>query len=372
MMTRPVILILLLLTMSVQVMADGKMYWNEKVPPKIPYQRALILFKDGTETLVLQSKYEIPKIESKASLGWVVPVPAEPQIASLPADTAQGVFMRLSMNSRPEVTRIVPIVIGWLLLLTAGLSILTISGWALSSVIPLPSWFMRKKKKLARLALYGLLICTVIGALFLPALNSARGVDLISEQSIGIYDVKVVKSTNSSDLIAWLNKNEFKFGKDDKIGFDSYISRGWCFVVANINPNQKLKESEIVAEGLAAPLILRFPNKEPVYPVVLTGTGDFDTEILIYLASTSKMTCGNRLKLRFADKLYNRFPFLLVAEAAEPKDFFKPEEFYDEKNLPYPYLCKFRDVLTPAMMTQDITFTPAADNTPYREHIYKW
>lgn len=373
MMTRPVILILLLLTISVQVMADGKMYWNEKVPPKIPYQRALILFKDGTETLVLQSKYEIPKIESKASLGWVVPVPAEPQIASLPADTAQGVFMRLSMNSRPEVTRIVPIVIGWLLLLTAGLSILIISGWALSSVIPLPSWFMQKKRKLARLALYGLLICFIIGffAFGLPSLSASTGVDVIKEQRVGIYDIKIVKSTNSSDLIAWLNKNEFKFGKDDKIGFDSYISRGWCFVVANINPNQKLKESEIVAEGLAAPLILRFPNKEPVYPVVLTGTGNFDTEILIYLASTSKMTCGNRLTLRFAGEM-NKSPLNILAVGTEPEGFFKLEEFLNEGNYPYPYLCKFRDVLTPAMMTQDITFTPAADNTPYREHIYKW
>ena len=41
---------LVLLAMSHPALADGKMYWTEKIPPTIPYQRALILFKDITFT----------------------------------------------------------------------------------------------------------------------------------------------------------------------------------------------------------------------------------------------------------------------------------------------------------------------------------
>ncbi|MFA6103684.1 MAG: DUF2330 domain-containing protein [Victivallaceae bacterium] len=359
---------LLLLTMTAQVMADGKMYWRESVPPKIPYQRALILFKDGTETLVLQSKYEIPKIETKASLGWVVPVPSEPQIASLPADLAKDIFGRLSMNSRPEVTLFGDIIVLVLLLGLVGLSVLTILFCHFSSVVPLPGWFMRNRSKLERLSLYSLLLCFIVGFFFfilLTPLSASPGVDVIKEQRVGIYNVKVVKSANSDDLIAWLNKNEFKFGKEDKAGFDSYISRGWCFVVANIKPTQDQKEQEIVSEGLAAPLILRFFHIQPVYPVVLTGTGNHDTEILIYMATSSKMNCGDRLTLRFAGKIGENILNHLAMET-EPKDFFKPQD------LACSYLCKFRDVLPASKMTQDITFTPASDNTPYQEHIVKW
>lgn len=343
-----------------QSMADGKMYWSEKVPPKIPYQRALITFENETQTLVLQSRYEIPQKETPLPLGWVVPVPAVPELASMNADSAKYMFRHLSANSSPTVIEI-PVV---LFVIFFGSSILTFLLCALSFIVPFPAWFKSRRDIIAKVTYNCILLCFLIGLLFgsLLSAGGSFGVDIISEQRVGIYDVHIVKSDNSNDLISWLNSQKFNFNEKDKGSFDKYISQGWCFVVAKINPEEGRKEQEIVSQGLAAPLILRFPCKRPVYPVALTGTGGHDTEILIYLASETKMICDDkRMTLRFAGA-FNKS--VLDYSKTEPINLIKTGNLN--------YLCKFKDKLTPAQMSSDITFSPAKDKETYREYVFRW
>jgi hypothetical protein len=361
----------LFLTTSFHVLADGKMYWSETVPPKIPYQRALILFKTGTETLVLQSRYEIPKTAEKASMGWIVPVPVVPQIASMRASDAQQMFWTLSMQSSSRVTHILPIILIIACLGFAGLSIGILLICILSYLVPFPISFRKHRGRLVRLSLYSLLGCLAM----LPgtmSVRGSRGVDVIDVRRAGIYDIRVVRSADSRALIAWLKSNNYKFDEKDKSAFDSYISKGWCFVVANINPTKDQNERDLAAEGLAAPLILRFPYNTPVFPVVLTGTGGHETEILIYIASDARMSCDQRLSLRFAGEMNER-SLALLCYGVEPDDFFKLEDLFTTNGLAYPFLCKFKDTLTPEQMKRgDIVFTRRNDDAPYREHQVKW
>jgi Uncharacterized protein conserved in bacteria (DUF2330) len=365
-MRRIAVTALILAPTAAQSMADGVMFWREEIPPKIPYQRALILFDKGTETLILQSKYEIPKGDGNSTLGWVVPVPAVPEVASMPADMAWGLFMGLSEYSRPRITLIGPIVFAVLFGAVAGLSLLTLLVCLLSFVLPLPQRFKENRGRLARYSMLGLLISFPIIILRFTILRGSQGVDVIAEQRVGIYDVSVVRSDNTEGLIGWLNKNDFKFGDRDRAAFDSYISKGWCFVVAIINPSTGEKEPRIALEGLAAPLILRFPHTNPTYPVALTGTGGFETEILIYLASSTKMTANDRLTLRFAGEMRKGLSRELLSADIDP------EGFFDPKKMNFPYLCKFKDRLTPDRMREDIIFSEAEDDKPYREHIVSW
>jgi hypothetical protein len=55
-MRRIAVTTLILAPTAAQSMADGQMFWREEIPPKIPYQRALILFDKGTESLILQKQ----------------------------------------------------------------------------------------------------------------------------------------------------------------------------------------------------------------------------------------------------------------------------------------------------------------------------
>lgn len=194
-------------------------------------------------------------------------------------------------------------------------------------------------------------------------LGISQGVDIIAEHRVGIYDVSVVRSDEAGALIDWLNKNDFKFTERDAEVIDSYISKGWYFVVAIIHPDVGQDEGTIVSEGLAAPLILRFPHPDPIYPLALTGTGGYETEVLIYLASSTKMTTDDRLKLRYAG---------MMRDSVIPSIGIEPEGFFDPEKMNCPYLCKFRDKLTPKQMGTDIVFSEADNEKPYRETIVRW
>ena len=359
---------LIVAAMTVQSLADGKMFWREEIPPKIPYQRALILFQNGSETLVLQSRYEIPETGKKTTLGWVVPVPAVPEVASMPADEARRLFGYLSRTSSPRITRIstIGVILLLLLLITvAGLSALTLLRCLLSFVVPFSPSFIQRRRKFAQASVLGLLCCVLMFLIIFNAGTKSEGVAVVSEHRVGIYDVRVVRSDDAGKLISWLKTNQFNFGEQDTAAFNSYILGGWCFVVAIINRTGDEHESEIASEGLAAPLILRFPHANPVYPLVLTGTGEYETEIVIYLASETKMSCDDRLRLRFADDTQTGALGLNLI-ATEPKGFF---------NLPhdgYLHLCKFKGRLGPTKMSEDIIFSRGKDKKPYREHTVKW
>lgn len=135
--------------------------------------------------------------------------------------------------------------------------------------------------------------------------------------------------------------------------------------MAIVNPARAETEELFAVEGLAAPLILRFPYPHPIYPLALTGTGNFATEVLIYVDSTTKMSCNGRMTLRYADRMpENPFEWLFVK--VQPNDFFKTQ------NMDFPYLCKFKDRLRPNEMTEDLVFSPAEDYAPYRESIIMW
>lgn len=88
---KKVVLLLVLAVMivgSVPVLADGMFYWTESIPPEIPYQRALLMFDGGYETLIVQSKYRMSSSETD-EFGWVVPVPSVPELASVEPALAQ-------------------------------------------------------------------------------------------------------------------------------------------------------------------------------------------------------------------------------------------------------------------------------------------
>jgi hypothetical protein len=353
-------------------LADGKFYayQREKVPPGIPYQRAFLFFRDGTETLAVQSKYDFAQSASVDSIGWVVPVPNIPEVASMTPEATYDFFWRWARQTSAQYWRVSDM-ISLLFMLTGAI------GTAIAAICIVHLLFHRPPARDARMwksrfvtRVVALLCCGFL-ALISPSLSVSRSstVEVVKSAQVGVYDVKVIKGDAPEPLMAWLTENGFRFGDTDRTAFSDYVARGWRFTVAKVASGPTAESKSVAAEGMAAPLVLKFQTDKPVYPLALTATAGVDTEVLIYTLSPTKLTCGSRLPLRHAREFElpaGFVPVLITSEEDELKGFF---EGASSTNL---MLCKFKGTLTPAQMKEDLVFEPAADNTPYHETRIVW
>jgi len=345
---------------------DGK-FFVEKVPPNIPYQRAFLLFYEGSETLVLQSKYEFSQSDDIDTLGWIVPVPAIPEIASADADIAWECFFKTSFSVQPELIRIsrsVCIFATIFFLFSLGLLLLLLVEYPILKIIKLSkaSWLRR-----LCICLTTTFFSFVLMLASMPSLGFGVNVEIVKAGKAGIYDVKVLRSQSAEAILDWLRENGFVFSETDKQVFEEYVDREWCFVVAKVEPEPETEKHKIVSDGMVAPLILKFETEKAVYPLALTSTIGTETEILLYTLSENKLSCGERLTLRNAKKKQSTYLIrnLLLAAKPEVKELFAdiPENMF---------LCKFKKKLKPQEMRKDLEFEFAPDNEPYKEKKIVW
>jgi hypothetical protein len=352
---------------AVPVLADGKFYTYEEIPPEIPYQRALLAFAGGLETLILQSKYQVAGSPA-GDVGWVVPVPSVPDLASMEAGAAGTMFLLLDLISYPRVIRIGT-------LLRDGLVFLSLLGLPMLFFVGLLSFLVRSFRPTRRQ--WGLLIVWAI--LSGPALmyvyrsmvslsgeaaGGIEGVEVVKAEQVGIYDVQVIRSDDAVALLEWLDQHQFRFDEADTQVFDEYLRQRWVFVVARIDPSAGQGGEEVVSEGLVAPLILRFQAEAPVYPLALTATAGQPTQILLYLLGEGKWESDGRLDLHYAGEVPSSIRLL-------ERDI-EPEGFFDDVEGTFPVLCKFKGTLAPEEMREDLTFKVAEDDKPYRKRVVTW
>lgn len=347
-----------LLAIPMMCIADGKVYGIERVPPTIPYQRALICYRDGIETLFLQSRYSVDESSVATTLGWVVPVPAVPELAGFEALMGENLFLKLAVNCRPHV--IVASDVLFYMSLCGSLG-----GTYLLMAVRFRARFEKYRPPLINLMCY-VFLATLVWGVFAPDMMGPDPlVDVIKSEHVGIYDVRVIAARNADDLLEWLNTRGFRHDQSDRAVFDAYIADGWCFVAAHINPRPEHSAYDVSLAGLAAPLTLRFPCAEPVYPLALTGTGGHDTEVLLYVASDAPMACDGRMNPLYAGETWHRWQDNLVQEV-------DPRGFFTEEQLDFPYLQKFKGTLTPRDMETDLIFYPATDASRHRSWRLEW
>jgi len=360
---------LLLLLLASPAFADGKFFSSiEEVPPDLPYQRAFLMFDGKSEVLILQSKYDFGADGAVTDFGWVVPVPTVPRLVPIHPDGAWFFFGRLDHLTVP---RRIPLTALAILLLLA-----TLVFWIIRS--PPGSRrrriFFETRFGVAKsvLLITSILVMVLFSMMMvvLPTGAGPHGVEVLSTQRVGIYEVRIVRAEAGAGLVEWLREEEFAFGPADEAVFDDYVDRGWCFVAARVAPGEDQPTVEGSLEGLCAPLLLDFPTEEAVYPLALTGAAGTETEVLLYVLARHQVSCEERLEtLRSMPVPGGRIrpPRVLTSE-----DHRTERPFAGDARWRLPWLTKLKGRLSPEEMREDLVFRFAEKDEEVRGTSFDW
>jgi hypothetical protein len=266
-------------------LADGKHFPEKaiKVAPAIPSQRAIIAYKDGVETLMIESALE----GSGKEFGWIIPLPNPPTKFE---KTSPGFLKTLSLQLQP---RIIP---------NANEQFGLILGFA----IGITGWFIQvsvfKPKYSVHHLLFWVFLILAWTFLFSPSLGimtphysnagmggrpiSISGVTVVSQQEVGDYTVSVLDAKTSAALDQWLNENGLLgLSAQDRPIIDDYISKGWCFIAARL---------QRPADGFSRPdpISVSFPTDKAIYPMRLTSTVGSDIYLELFVISNQSARCS--------------------------------------------------------------------------------
>ncbi|MBX7259649.1 MAG: DUF2330 domain-containing protein [Candidatus Hydrogenedentes bacterium] len=251
----------------------------QKKLPAIPWQRAIISYKDGVERLTIHTAVDA----DGGTLGWIVPVPATP------TDISKGSVGGIQMLA----TYVRPRIVDGKYMYRGLRQLVWIAGvctwWAFWCTLSRASW----KRLLANTAVaaFAVAISHFLFAshMFFPpdaASTETAGqkpgpssVTVESAATIGSYDVVTLKAEKAEDLRAWLTENGFSElpGNGDTI-VAGYLAEGWRFVAAKLRRD---------GAGVVAPhpLTLVFPAQRPIYPMRLTALSASDVYLELFVVS---------------------------------------------------------------------------------------
>jgi hypothetical protein len=319
--------------------ADGRIYASSYAP-EIADQRALIAFDGARQVMLIENRVSLPDKVTISSLGWVVPVPAVPEIAVMDPPSVRRFYRELRFQSDPEPLPVVPFV-------------LLLVPFAIVYAIRL----RRQEHPDARTLRSSAWIGLIGGVLALVSLSAPlpsgpdSGVEVVKTLRSGPLDAKVVRAASGAELVDWLKVNGYAYGKGDLAAIDDYLRRKWLFVAVKLLP-----QPGAAFEGASAspPLVLNFPTRQPVYPLALTAAGGRSLDLVLYVLARARIEPSVAMRTAFAG-----------AVNVPTRVFFGEEDkaaaalFGELRPMPG-YLTKLVKKLSAEEMRQDIQFIEAA------------
>ena len=324
--------------------ADGRIYASD-ITPEINDQRALIVFDGSRQSMLIENVVRLPEGGGVPALGWVIPVPAVPEIAVAERYWVRGIFRSLRRQSDPVTVPIIPFVLGVPLL-----------------ALLLGRWLFRDyedDRRTLRSAFWLAVIGTVLIVVAVPdPTESSRrrpAVEVLKSLEAGPFDVNVIRAASGAEIVGWLKSRGFRYEERDVAAVDDYVRRGWVFATGRLTPKEEKARFE--GQSVTPPLVLSFPTKQVVYPLALTGAGSGDLSLSLYILSVMRLEAGSALEVTFAGRVHSRLEFGARPERRDggpsATDLMQAPDLAQRPL----YLTRLSGKLAPAQMKQDLIFS---------------
>ena len=246
--------------------------------PDIPIQRAVVTYREGTETLIIESTLN----GSGKNFGWIIPVPGEPLRFE---KVSPGLLKTLSarIGSKINHTRLdrgmfgLPMSVTFAILIAIGC--LSVILWGKKGVFGFLLAF--------GLSFFGLPMFISYMAALPPGFMVDSPVEIRHRQVVGNYEVFVLDARNSLEFDQWLKDNRFStLPERALLIIDHYIADGWYFVVARL---------QTTGGGASTPhpVLPEFETDNPVYPMQLTALPETNVHLEIFVIADKQAVAVN-------------------------------------------------------------------------------
>lgn len=244
--------------------ADGKVFPSVAVPEsvRIPDQRAILSWSKGVERLVIETRFS----GRGSNFAWVVPLPSPPVVE--PAST--GLFTTLTRLMAPKVIHA------------------PLHYWLFGVLVtPIVAAGLSGRVRLRDLAIV-VAILLMLASMLLPSLATAKAgvgagagaglVEILDHQRAGVFESTTLTGQDPAAVRQWLTQNGYQMPPEVEPVIRNYLSEGWVFVASRVH-----RPLETDGPGALHPLQFTFPSRTPVYPLRLTGVGNGDLEVDLFV-----------------------------------------------------------------------------------------
>jgi hypothetical protein len=208
-----------------------------------PNQRAIIIHDGQKETMIIQVKYS----GNVRDFAWVIPMPSLPDENSIQVE-GDSIFTLLHEGTQPKVYRVSSSNYGW----GGGGRLGNESG----ELEEIPSAQVKVWHNLA----------------------------------VGPYQVEVISGTSIQALSDWLNNHGYNYPTTVDAVLDFYIQKSWYFMATKVMVESQANKNNSTFQAGLPGLKVTFPTDKPVFPLRISEISSAkENEIQVYVVASHRM-----------------------------------------------------------------------------------